>query len=90
VPPGGLIQTRYLCKRVRQRFPDLKIVVGRWGLLEEGAAKNREQLTAAGADRVAITLADTVVQLQQLAALAPKATTPTSTGEDHPAHASPP
>ncbi|HXH00744.1 MAG TPA: AI-2E family transporter, partial [Xanthomonadaceae bacterium] len=22
VPPGGLIQTRYLCKRVRQRFPD--------------------------------------------------------------------
>ncbi len=30
-PPGGLAHTRYLCKRLRSRFPDLKIVVGRWG-----------------------------------------------------------
>jgi len=74
VPPGGLAHTKYLCKRVRLRFPALKIVVGRWGLLEEGAAKNREQLSAAGADRIALTLADTVVQLQQLAELAPATT----------------
>ena len=31
VPPGGLAQTRYLCKRLRARFPNLKIAVGRWG-----------------------------------------------------------
>jgi predicted PurR-regulated permease PerM len=31
-PPGGLAHTRYLCKRLRSRFPDLKIVVGRWGM----------------------------------------------------------
>lgn len=30
VPPGGLAHTRYLCKRLRARFPDLKILVGRW------------------------------------------------------------
>ena len=31
IPPGGLAHTRYLCKRLRSRFPDLKILVGRWG-----------------------------------------------------------
>ena len=30
VPPGGLAHTRYLCKRLRSRFPELKILVGRW------------------------------------------------------------
>ena len=35
VPPGGLAQTRYLCKRLRARFPNLKIAVGRWGTGEE-------------------------------------------------------
>jgi predicted PurR-regulated permease PerM len=29
LPPGGLVQARYLCKRLRARFPHLKIVVGR-------------------------------------------------------------
>ena len=33
-PPGGLAHTRYLCKRLRSRFPDLKILVGRWGALD--------------------------------------------------------
>lgn len=76
IPPGGLAQTRYLCKRLRTRYPQLKIVVGRWGLKDEGRAKNREQLAAAGADRVAFTLADTIVHLQQLAMLTPTLSTP--------------
>ena len=29
-PPGGLAHTRYLCKRLRARFPDLRILVCRW------------------------------------------------------------
>ncbi len=69
VPPGGLAHTKYLCKRVRARFPHLRILVGRYSLLAEGVAKNREQLAAAGADGVSITLAETLLQLQQLAAL---------------------
>ncbi len=28
--PGGVGQVRYVCKRVRQSFPTLPIVVGRW------------------------------------------------------------
>jgi len=39
VAPGGLVQTSYLCKRLRARFPRLKIVVGRWGL--KGTLKKR-------------------------------------------------
>ena len=34
IPPGGLAHTRYLCKRLRSRFPELKILVGRWGALD--------------------------------------------------------
>jgi hypothetical protein len=32
LPPGGISHTRYLCKRLRSRFPDIRILVGRWGL----------------------------------------------------------
>src|SRR5262249_54935648 len=31
LPPGGLVQAAYLCKRLRQRFAELPIVVGYWG-----------------------------------------------------------
>jgi predicted PurR-regulated permease PerM len=37
LPPGGLAHTRYLCKRLRQRFPELKLVVGRWAAPEDDA-----------------------------------------------------
>ena len=69
VPPGGLAQTKYICLRARASFPELKIVVGRWALLDEGLEKNRAQLIAAGADRVGARLADTLLHLDQVAAL---------------------
>ncbi len=56
LPPGGLSHTRYLCKRLRARFPDVKIVVGRWGLTSS-LEDNREQLQKAGADQVEASLA---------------------------------
>lgn len=31
LPPHGTAHTRYLCKRLRARFPDTQILVGRWG-----------------------------------------------------------
>jgi hypothetical protein len=31
LPPGGLVQASYLCKRLRKRFANLPIVVGYWG-----------------------------------------------------------
>jgi methylmalonyl-CoA mutase cobalamin-binding subunit len=62
LPPGGLAHTRYLCKRLRARFPAAKIVVGRWGLKGD-VEENRERLQEAGADLVATTLAETRDQL---------------------------
>jgi hypothetical protein len=58
LPPGGLAHTRYLCKRLRARLPETRIVVGRWGL-RGNLDLNQEQLREAGADQVDTTLLDT-------------------------------
>jgi predicted PurR-regulated permease PerM len=58
VAPGGLSQARHLCKRLRSQYPELKIVVGRWGLHDEQDA-DRQHLLAAGADHVETTVLDT-------------------------------
>ena len=62
VPPGGLSQTRYLCKRLRARFPDLKIAVGRWG----SGSEDSDSILLAGADRVGTTMIETREQMIQL------------------------
>jgi hypothetical protein len=65
LPPGGLAQARYLCKRLRASFPHQKIVVIRWGL-SDNAGQRREELLAAGADLVAITLQEARTQVAPL------------------------
>jgi hypothetical protein len=67
LPPGGVAQTRLLCLRLHARFPDMKILIGRWGATDS-MEKTREQLLAAGADQIATTLEDTC---DRLAALRP-------------------
>jgi predicted PurR-regulated permease PerM len=60
IPPGGLAHTRYLCKRLRARFPDLRILVGRWGAKELAAVSTPAgPVQEAGADRVAAMLEGT-------------------------------
>ncbi|HUF94185.1 MAG TPA: AI-2E family transporter, partial [Candidatus Limnocylindria bacterium] len=49
--PGGLAQTRYLCKRLRAAFPALPVVVGRW-CSDEDTQQVRNALMAAGATEV--------------------------------------
>jgi predicted PurR-regulated permease PerM len=73
---GHALQLRYLCKRLRGGFPDLPIVLGWWGAdgTDEPA---RDAMLAAGADRVALTLADACAQLQELTRL-DRAPSPTS------------
>jgi predicted PurR-regulated permease PerM len=56
LPPRSLSGLRYLCKRLRAQFPDLKVVVGCWRLEEDDAKRTVERLTAAGADAVAASL----------------------------------
>jgi predicted PurR-regulated permease PerM len=66
LPPGGLAQTRYLCKRLRVRFPDTRILVGRLGV---ETVNHRDVLLAAGADKVGTTMIETrdhAIQLSQI------------------------
>ena len=67
VPPGGLAQTRYLCKRLRARFPKLKIVVGRWGI----GSEDSNSFLLAGADKVWTTMIETREQMIQLSQISP-------------------
>jgi predicted PurR-regulated permease PerM len=67
VPPGGLAQTRYLCKRLRSRFPNLKIAVGRWGIGSEDSSS----ILLAGADTVGITMIETRDQVIQMCQINP-------------------
>jgi predicted PurR-regulated permease PerM len=67
LPPGGLAHSRYLCKRLRSRFREVKIIVGRWG--EKGHSdKNAKLLQEVGASQVTTTLLET---RDRIAALAP-------------------
>jgi predicted PurR-regulated permease PerM/methylmalonyl-CoA mutase cobalamin-binding subunit len=73
LPPGGVAQARYLCKRLRAGIAGIPIFVGRWCVTED-VDEMREVLTTAGADAVATTLQQTrdeVVALIPLARRAP-------------------
>ncbi len=60
--PGALDQTRHLCKRLRARFPDIKILVGRWG--NNGQSEcDRAPLLAAGADAIGANLRESCDQM---------------------------
>ncbi|MGH7391014.1 MAG: AI-2E family transporter [Candidatus Rokuibacteriota bacterium] len=70
LPPGGFAQARYLCKRLRARFPELRILVGRWGG-RRFQDEHLDALSTAGADDVAQALLGTRDALLTLAPLAP-------------------
>lgn len=73
VPPGGLAQTRYLCKRMKAQCAGTRVIVGRWGP-RENVERIDDRLKESGADAVPKTLADTraevVARLQVAAAAA--------------------
>lgn len=76
-PPDGLTQCRYIVKRLRARFPKLRIILGRFGgsseALPTGADADDGQLTAEGADSIATTLLDGRKQISELIHLVPAA-----------------
>ncbi len=64
LPPGGLAHTRYLSKRLRQRSPDLKILIALFGF--QGDLEDvRAVQTRAGADAVVTTLGQALAQLAE-------------------------
>jgi predicted PurR-regulated permease PerM len=62
VPPFALNHSRYLCKRMRGRFPNLKLVIGLW--LLRGVDKNTEdRLRGAGADKIVTSLQQALAEI---------------------------
>ena len=59
LPPGGVAHARYLVKRLRQRFPDAQIVMGRWN----DSGLNVEEWKAAGCDTATASLRDALKHL---------------------------
>ena len=55
LPPGGLTPARYLVRRLRARFADLPILVGRWNEQECQAAAD-DPLKSVGASRLVFRL----------------------------------
>ena len=71
LPPGGLVQARYLCKRLRRRFADLPIIIGYWGDVPDFDKLYRQVRSAGGSS-----LATSLLQARsQIVALLRPATT---------------
>jgi len=66
-PPSTVIHARYLCGKLRARFPKLRLLIGLWGATEQ-LTETTARLRESGADEVVTTLTDAVVQLSQYAA----------------------
>jgi len=64
LPPFAAMHARYLCKRLRPRFPQLRIIVGLW-LAGNIGEKTQQRLTATGIDKLVTTLGDAVTESQR-------------------------
>jgi hypothetical protein len=68
VPPSGLRQARYLCRRLRARVPRLKLVVGAWGVKDD-LNNVKTRLTACNPDGLVTSLKQAIEQIVSLTAV---------------------
>jgi predicted PurR-regulated permease PerM len=68
VPPGGVTQARYLCRRLRRKFKDLPIVVGYFGTFRNFDAL-LVRFRASGATHVTTSVGQARLQLATLLSL---------------------
>ena len=73
LPPSLPSKTRYLIKKLRSAYPDMKIVVGRWAP-SALADDTPEPLLDAGANYIGSTLAETGEYLRQVVPITPQIT----------------
>jgi len=66
MPPRAASHAAYLCKRLKQRAPELKVLVALW--TSENTERAQARLRAAGVDQIVTRLADAIDQLRQLCA----------------------
>jgi len=63
VPPQAVLNASYFCKRLRQRYPQMKIIVALWHA-NGGFERLKARLVEAGADEVVGTLKDAVEKIR--------------------------
>ena len=68
LPPFAVGQARSLCKRLRERFPELVIVIGLWKFAG-GVPKAQERVGASCANAVATTFSEGLLQVGRLSHL---------------------
>ena len=64
-PPSAVAHARYLCMRIRRRFPQVKLVVGLWNAPGD-LKKAKERIGYAATTHVVATLADAQEQIRVL------------------------
>lgn len=68
LPPFAVGQARSLCKRLRAKFPELKVVIALWEF-SGGVPKAQERVGASCGHAVATSLSEGLLQVQRLSAL---------------------
>ena len=66
LPPGAVTYSRYLCKRLHGRFPDLDMAVGLW-TIKGDLKKAKERITCAADVHISTTLAGMLDIVHQMA-----------------------
>jgi predicted PurR-regulated permease PerM len=75
LPPGSTRHALYHCKRLRERFAGLRIIVGIWGE-RTGDTRRVERVAKGNPDAIVTTLADAVKEIAATASLTIPAATP--------------
>lgn len=66
LPPAAVAHSRYLCKRLHARFPELRMVVGLW-TTKNDLKKVKDRVTCEGTVQLVSKLAQAMEQLGQMA-----------------------
>ena len=82
VVPSTIIHARYLCQKVRTKFPKMKIIVGLWGTTTENNTESAQRLRDSGADEVVVSLAEAVEQIIKSAPLLTEGMSPAPIPDD--------
>jgi predicted PurR-regulated permease PerM len=65
LPPSAVGHARYLCKRLHQKYPDIKLVIGLW-TIKADLDKARGRISCGTDDPVVSTFSDAIHEIEQL------------------------
>jgi hypothetical protein len=64
MPPAAVAHSRYLCKRVHLKYPDIRMIVGLWSFRGD-LKKATDRITCVGTVSVMTTLKEAMDQIHQ-------------------------